>query len=60
MTVTAFTISFKIEAEIISLGATKLSSTINLESLKIEEGEYDIVINKIYIKDEDVLKFIKD
>lgn len=38
MTVTAFTTSFNREAEIKSLGATKLSSSINLESLKKEEG----------------------
>jgi len=56
MEVTAFTTSFNREKEMKSFGASKLSHSVDLESLKKEEGQYDIIVNTLYIKDEAVFK----
>ncbi|KAM3142268.1 hypothetical protein pb186bvf_005677 [Paramecium bursaria] len=56
MIVTAFTTSFHREAEIKGLGASKLSHSTDLASLKKEEGQYDLVLNTLYIEDEEVFK----
>ncbi|CAD8158154.1 unnamed protein product [Paramecium pentaurelia] len=56
MTVTAFTTSKNREQEIKKLGASNLSSSIDVESLKAEQGKYDIVINTLYIENEEVFK----
>lgn len=56
MIVTAFTTSFNREAEIKQLGAFKISHSTNLESLALEKGKYDFVINTLYVEDENVFK----
>lgn len=54
MKVTAFTTSFGRKDELLSFGASNLSSSIDLESLKKEEGKYDLVINTLHTGDEKV------
>jgi len=54
--VTAFTTSAHKEAEIKKLGASAISSSIDLASLDKEKGKYDIVINTLFVEDEGVFK----
>ena len=51
MRVTAFTTSFDRADEFHRLGASDLSNSIDLESLKKEEGKYDLVINTLHTGD---------
>jgi len=51
MRVTAFTTSFNKSAELHRLGASDLSHSVDLESLKKEEGKYDLVLNTLHTGD---------
>lgn len=54
--VTAFTTSMQKEEEMKAMGANRLSNSINPESLSQEMGKFDIVLNTLYIDDEEVFK----
>jgi len=54
--VTAFTTSNNKEADIKKLGASGISSSIDLASLALEKGKYDIVINTLCVEDAQIFK----
>jgi D-arabinose 1-dehydrogenase-like Zn-dependent alcohol dehydrogenase len=54
MKVTAFTTKPERTKELAALGATATSHSVNKESLKAQEGNFDIVINTLFIDDREV------
>ena len=55
MTVTAFSTSNRV-AEIHSLGASHIMSSTDKDVLEKVKGKYDIVINTLFIDDEELFK----
>ena len=53
--VTAFTTSFEREKEILELGASRLSHSTNLEILSTEKGKYDIIVNTLFITNDELI-----
>lgn len=50
--VTAFTTSIDRTEELFRLGASAVSHSTNIASLKGEEGKYDLVINTLFVEDD--------
>lgn len=56
LVVTAFTTSMHKEADIKAMGATRISHSLNVESLAQEKGKFDIVLNTLFVEDEEIFK----
>jgi D-arabinose 1-dehydrogenase-like Zn-dependent alcohol dehydrogenase len=56
MEVTAFTTKTKNFDELRLIGVSHVQSSIDLESLKSNEGKYDLVINTLFLDNEEIYK----
>ena len=56
MEVTAFTTKTKNFDELRKIGVSHVQSSIDLESLKSNEGKYDLVINTLFLDNEEIYR----